>query len=56
MIKTLNLNIDRWSLLDVSDSSEPSTLAQDIEATLVSISPTNIYDVLFELDDHEYVS
>ena len=56
MLKSLNLNIDHWSMLDFNESSEPETYAQDIEATLTSISPANIYDVLFELDDHEYVS
>jgi hypothetical protein len=56
MLKSLNLNIDHWSMLDFTDSSEPQSFAQEIEATLAGISPTNIYDVLFELDDHEYVT
>ena len=56
MLKSLNLNIDHWSMLDFNESSEPETYAQDIEATLASISPANMQDALSELDDHEYVS
>ena len=56
MIKTISLNIDRWSLLDLADYSYFSTFEQEIKATLDSISPANIHDVFFELDDHEYVT
>jgi hypothetical protein len=55
MIKPLNLNIDHWSMLDFTDSSEPQTFTQDIVSTLESISVANIDDVLCDFNDHEYV-
>jgi hypothetical protein len=55
MIKPLNLNLDHWSMLDFTDSEQPEIFHQDLIARFESISQANIYDVLCDFNDHEYV-
>lgn len=55
MTKSLNLNIDHWSMVEAHDSPESFPIFNDLISLIDDISNANIYNILCDVEDREYV-
>lgn len=55
MTKSLNLNIDHWSMVESQDSTEYFPIFNDLISLIDDISSANIYNILCDAEHREYV-